>query len=260
MKLAAITLCDQGARITEALDDRLDQCDTYLHQQVATPSNAPRFASVLELTGEIFGRYDGLIYVMPTGVVVRAIAGHIVHKKSDPAIVAVDVGGRWAVSLLSGHEGGANDLAVMVSNIIGAEPVISTTTEAVKDIIVGIGCRRGAAVENIRDAIMQALSLARCQLSQVRLLASADIKADEPGLIEAAQSLSLPIRFIPAGEIRTSLLDFQHSTFVQNKVDLPAVAEPAALLAGRRTQLILPKQIINSVTVAIARENCMSLA
>ena len=260
MKLAVITLCDQGARIAEALAHRLDQCDIHLHEQAATSLNASRFTSVLELTGEIFTRYDGLIYVMPTGVVVRAVAGHIVHKKSDPAVVAVDVGGRWAVSLLSGHEGGANDLAIMVSNIIGAEPVISTTTEAVKDLIIGVGCRRNTLAEHIQDAVTQALAQAQCELSQVRLLASADIKTDEPGLIEAAQSLSLPIRFIPADEIRTSLRDFQHSTFVQNKVDIPAVAEPVSLLAGRRTRLILPKQIINSVTVAIARENCMSLA
>lgn len=260
MRLAAITLCDQGARIADALGEQLAQCDIHLHEQVAASSHSSRFSSVLELTGEIFGRYDGLIYIMPTGVVVRAIAGHIVHKKSDPAIVAIDVGGRWAVSVLSGHEGGANDLAVMVSNLIGAEPVISTTTEAVKNLIVGIGCRRNATSQHIRDAVMQALALAQCDLSGVRLLASADIKADEAGLIEASQSLAVPLRLIPSDDIRASVREFQRSSFVQDKVNLPAVAEPAALLAGRRTRLLLPKQVINSVTVAIARENCMSLA
>ncbi len=47
-------------------------------------------------------------------------------------MVVVDVGARWAISLLSGHEGGANDLAVAVGNILAAEPVISTTSEALK--------------------------------------------------------------------------------------------------------------------------------
>ena len=54
----------------------------------------------------------GLVYVVPVGVAVRAIAPLIRHKTTDPAVVAVNVGGRWAVSLLSGHEGGANQLAI----------------------------------------------------------------------------------------------------------------------------------------------------
>ena len=51
-------------------------------------------------------KYDGLVYIAPCGVVVRAIAPFLEHKTKDPAVVVVDVGGRWAVSLLSGHEGG----------------------------------------------------------------------------------------------------------------------------------------------------------
>jgi cobalt-precorrin 5A hydrolase len=173
--------------------------------------------------------------------------------------VAVDVGGRWAVSLLSGHEGGANDLALAVANILAAEPVISTTTEAVKNLIVGVGCRRGAAAGAIVAAIREALTLAGCELARVRLVATAEIKADEPGLREAARELGLPLRLVSAEEIRQTVRPFAHSDFVQEKVDLPAVAEPAALLAGRRTQLILPRQVLHSVTVAIARESCMSL-
>ena len=86
----------------------------------------------MDLTEQIFASYTGLVYIAPTGVVVRAIAPLLRHKTTDPAVVVVDVGGRWAVSLLSGHEGGANELAVTVANILGAEPVVSTTTEAVK--------------------------------------------------------------------------------------------------------------------------------
>ncbi len=169
------------------------------------------------------------------------------------------MGGRWAVSLLSGHEGGANELAMAVANILDAEPVISTTTEAVKNLIVGVGCRRGAEAGAIGAAIREALALANCDLAQVRLLASAEIKADEPGLLEAARQLGLPLRLVGAEEIRNSIRTFGHSDFVQEKVDLPAVAEPAALLAGRRTQLLLPKQRLHGVTVAIARESCPSL-
>jgi precorrin-3B methylase len=171
--------------------------------------------------------------------------------------VVVDVGGRWAISLLSGHEGGANDLALSVSNILAAEPVITTTTEAVKTIIVGVGCRRGTPAEPIIEAIRQALATANASIEQVRLLASADIKRDEAGLLEASRQLGIPLRLVSSEEIRQSPRGFERSDFVQEKVNLPAVAEPAALLAGRRTRLLLPKQIFPSVTVALAREDTL---
>ena len=175
---------------------------------------------------------------------------------------------RWAKAwhelglsgILGGHEGGANTLAFRVANLIGAEPVISTTTEAVKDLIVGVGCRRGAAAGAIVDAVRRTLRKEGLRLERVRVLASAEIKADEPGLHAAARELGLPLRFVAGDEIRSTAKAFRHSPFVIKKVNLPAVAEPSALLAGRRTQLIRPRIILNGVTVAIARENCSSLA
>ncbi len=262
MKIAIITLSDQGARLAERLAEGWSDQDTdlFVHAGVTELPCARPFERILDLTREIFARYDGLVYIAPAGLVVRAVAPCVEHKTVDPGVVVVDVGGRWAVSLLGGHEGGANALAITVANILGAEPVISTTTEAVKDLIVGVGCRRGTPAETIATAVREGLATAGADLARVRLLASADIKADEPGLIEAARQLNLPLRLIPSDEIRQCNRNFEHSQFVQDKVDLPAVAEPAALLAGRRTQLLLPRQILHSVTVAIARENCTSLA
>ena len=259
MKIAAISLSNEGSKVAAKLAASWDACDVFLHIGVTELPQARRFDRIVELSHEVFPLYPGLVYIAPIGAVVRAIAPCLRHKTVDPAVVAVDVGGRWAVSLLSGHEGGANELAMTVANILGAEPVISTTTEAVKDLIVGVGCRRGAAAGAIVTAIREALSLAGRNLVHVRLLASAEIKADEPGLWEAARELGLPLRLVAADEIRHTFRTFEHSEFVQQKVELPAVAEPAALLAGRRTQLILPKQILHGVTVAIARESCMSL-
>lgn len=259
MKTAAISLSNPGARVAAALAASLDSVELYLHDSVTEFPEATRFHRIAKLTGELFTRYHGLLYVAPIGVVVRAIAPWIRHKATDPAVVAVDVGARWAVSLLSGHEGGANDLAMRAANAIGAEPVISTTTEAIKNVIVGVGCRRGAPADAIVQAVGEAVALARCELAHVRLLASAEIKAAEPGLREAATKLGLPLRFIPADEIRYSAKAFAHFDSVREKVDLPAVAEPAALLAGRRTRLILNRHILHGVTVAVARESSISL-
>jgi cobalt-precorrin 5A hydrolase len=215
---------------------------------------AERFTKIADLTAALFPVCRELVYAAPCGVVVRAIGPLIKSKYEDPAVVVLDAGGRWAVSLLSGHEGGANDLAIRVANLTGAEPIVTTTTEALKSVIVGIGCRRGTPAERIVAAVRESLSDAGVALEEVRLLASAEIKADEEGLIAAAEALGVPIRFIAAEEIRASLRDFSHSDFVAKKVNLPAVAEPAALLAGKRTRFICRKKTYNGITISLARE------
>ena len=255
MSTAIVTFCEPGVAIAERLRAGLGETQVFVHRSVKRSGEAKSFSSIMTLAGKLFQQYRRLVFIAPCGMVVRAIAPHLRHKTTDPAVVVVDAGGRYAVSLLSGHEGGANQLALQVANLIAAEPVISTTTEAIKNLIVGVGCRRGVDSKNVVSAVRQALRSAKASVKQVRMLASASIKSDESGLLLAAKRLGLELRFIAAEEIRSTTKQFRHSRFVAKKVNLPAVAEPAALLAGRRTQLMLPKTIFNQVTVAIAREN-----
>lgn len=137
-----------------------------------------------------------------------------------------------------------------------AEPVITTTSDAARTIIVGVGCRRGCTAQAIVAAVRGTLNDNSIAVDEVRFLASADIKADEPGLIQAAAELGIPLRLIASDEIRACIREFNPTPLAQERVNMPAVAEPVALLAGRRTTLIRPKTIRNGVTVAIAREDC----
>ena len=254
MKTALITLSEEGAKLLAPLAAALPETRLFVHESVREAPEAERFAQIADLTAALFPLCRGLVYASPAGVVVRAIAPLIRNKLEDPAVVCIDAGGRWVVSLLSGHEGGANALTIRIANILGAEPVVTTTTEALKSVIVGIGCRRGTPAERIVAAVRSALADAGVTLDEVRLLASADIKADEAGLLAAAEALGVPIRFIAAAEIRACLRDFSHSDLVKEKVNLPAVAEPAALLAGRRTRYICRKRTYNGITIALSRE------
>lgn len=257
MKTAIITLSKKGLILAEKLKESMFASDVFVHCDVDTDSFVQTFDRVVALTDQIFASYQRIIYIMPTGVVVRAIAPKAQSKLTDPAVVAIDVAGRFAISLLSGHEGKANDLTLDVANILDAEPVISTTTEAEKIFIVGIGCRKNAKSSDIIRAIKQGARDASINIEEVRLLASADIKRNEAGLLEASGKLNIPIRFISSDQIRNTRRDFKCHQFVQEKVNLPAVAEPAAVLAGIRTKIILPRIVHDHVTVAIAKESCL---
>lgn len=259
MQTAIITLSARGAKIARRLAKAMPGSRIFTHHAAGGAKNAEHFRRIIELTGNIFCHFDNIIFIAPCGVAVRAIAPFIADKRTDPAVVVVDVGARYCLSLLSGHEGGANRLAFLVANILGAEPVITTTSEAGRDIIVGIGCRRGARAAAIIKAVRQALRRAGRRIGDVRCLATADIKRAEKGLREAAQQLDRPLRIIGSAEIRRCRSGFGVSKFVRRKTGLPAVAEPAALLAGRRTTLALKKQVFApGITVALARESFIS--
>ena len=85
------------------------------------------------LVATVRGRWaevDGFVLVCATGIAVRAIAPMLADKAADPAVVVVDDGGRFAIALSGGHRGGGNVLAEEVAALIGAEPVVTTATDA----------------------------------------------------------------------------------------------------------------------------------
>ncbi len=80
-------------------------------------------------TEKAFREFDALIFIMATGIAVRTIAPLIQSKLSDPAILVISQDGKFVISLLSGHIGGANRLTYEISDIINAVPVVTTATD-----------------------------------------------------------------------------------------------------------------------------------
>jgi cobalt-precorrin 5A hydrolase len=96
-----------------------------------------------------FRRYRGHVCVMAAGIVVRMLDGILVHKAEDPAVVVVDEGGSFAISLVSGHLGGANALARRVAVAVGAQPVITTATDVNGRTAVDVlAAEQGLRIEN----------------------------------------------------------------------------------------------------------------
>jgi cobalt-precorrin 5A hydrolase len=259
---ALITVSKEGFLTGQRIVEHRSTIDFYVPSKIIANTCAekhvlPYDCGIRVLTQKLFMQYRGLIYVAPTGIAVRSIAPYIKSKFTDPAVVAVDVRGRWVISLVSGHEGGANKLADDTARILNSEPIITTSTETVKTIIAGIGCRRNVSSAAIEEALSKALTSVNQTLESVRVVATVDKKKYEPGLLRFCEKYSLPLRVFSPCEIREARIRCEESEFVKKTLGIGAVAVPCAILAGKKTKLIKERLVWRQVTVAIAQEYYM---
>jgi len=138
------------------------------------------FASLSGLIAGSFSRYPRHVFVGATGIAVRAIAPHLRGKAQDPAVAVLDLAARFAVSLVSGHAGGANELARELARLTGATPVITTGTDAAglpgvdelaaaQDMVVD----NAGAVKAVSAALLEGRAV-QCHDPEGRLLAGED--------------------------------------------------------------------------------------
>lgn len=73
---------------------------------------------------------DAAVFFLASGATVRLIAPLLVDKATDPGVVCVDEGRRFAVALAGGHGGGANELAERVADVLGCTPVVTTASDS----------------------------------------------------------------------------------------------------------------------------------
>ncbi|MCD8375678.1 MAG: cobalamin biosynthesis protein [Oscillospiraceae bacterium] len=119
MTLVLLSFTDRGEALAAQLAQKLGG--------TAFRSGAP--LGLRAWTEKWFPQAEGLIYVGAVGIAVRAVAPYVRHKAADPAVVVVDELGRYAVPILSGHLGGANELARRAAKAVGAQAVITTATD-----------------------------------------------------------------------------------------------------------------------------------
>jgi cobalt-precorrin 5A hydrolase/precorrin-3B C17-methyltransferase len=256
-----------------------------------------------------FAECEQLVCFLATGAVVRLVAPLLDDKRTDPGVVCVDEGGRFAVSLVGGHGGGANELAVAVGGVLGAEPVVTTATDAVglagldtlglpvegdvagvsralldgepvalraevrwplpplpvagegaytvrltdrlvepadgeavlrpPSLVVGVGASKGAPVDEVLALVEEALRDAGLSAASVAELATVDAKAQEPGIVGAAERLGVPLVTYAAGELAGVEVP-NPSDAPLAAVGTPSVAEAAALVRGG--ELLVPKR------------------
>ncbi len=117
-------------------------------------------------------------------------------------------------------------------------------------MIIGIGTRRGITKEEVIEAVQKALEECGLSLDEVTAFASAKLKENEQGLLEAGARLGIPVEFLP-----DEMLNSYNppSSSQASRFGLKGVAEPAALALSKEKQLICRKKIYGRVTIAIAK-------
>lgn len=119
-----------GAELCRRLAPKLNSVDVFLPVRHARQDlNERSFESLHAILAENFRSYSGHVLVCAAGMAIRCFAPLMQGKDKDPAVVALDQHGKYAVSLLSGHLGGANDLASKVAQVLGGRAVITTATD-----------------------------------------------------------------------------------------------------------------------------------
>jgi cobalt-precorrin 5A hydrolase len=128
-QLAIWALTSKGARLGRKLQMHFPDSRLFVGSRSEKTESGDRFDRLGDVLPEHFRHFKGHVFIMATGIVVRNLAKLLTHKTIDPAVVVLDERGCHAISLLSGHLGGANALARQIGTAIGARPVITTATD-----------------------------------------------------------------------------------------------------------------------------------
>ena len=166
--------CELGSRLAHSLGGTL-----WTTERLSVLLGLPSCGSLQVWTGERFRDSEALIFVSATGIAVRAIAPCIKDKFSDPAVVSVDEAGRFAVPLLSGHVGGANDLARQIADLTAGQAVVSTATDVRGKFAVDVWARMQNLVITSRE-LAKAVSAALLENQIVGISSAYPIAGEIP--------------------------------------------------------------------------------
>ena len=349
-----------GCVLAQKIANELEGARAWAPCRIAEEAGLPGFDSVGAWAGEAFAQgCDGIVFVGACGIAVRTVAPYVASKMHDPAVVCVDEAGRWAISLLSGHVGGANDLACRIARIVGATPVVTTATDVrgvfaidewaarcglvianpqlikrvsatllegghvgvrvgrqvsltgelpagfvreecagdtndagdirrpcsaeaapdsadaartlhahvhigpelpcendpdtlhliTRNAVVGVGCRRGCEPAILQDSVEAALASLGLAPEAVSTLATIDLKAAEPAVVELAAKHGWRLRTFSAQALAAQGGDFASSEFVRTHVGVDNVCERALACCG--AVRVLNKQAHQGTTVAM---------
>ncbi len=361
-KTAIVAVSRPGATLARRLASNLPDAELHLERRLAEDADSDICLYDLPLRPvlqNLFVNRDALVVFLPVGAAVRLLAPVFAGKKRDPAVVCVDDAGRYAISVLSGHAGGADELSRRVADALGGQPIITSASDALNvtaidlvgrqsgwrieaspgdltraaaavvnagpvalwldpatgtgwpddsplsegivivdslddatvggyaailavsdrlvlrdsdhpkviyrppTLVAGVGCRRGVDAAHLQDLLANTLQEHGLAGQSIAKIATADLKADEPGIIALADSLGVQLEIYAAAELNAAAsrepadpasgLSRPTASAAQDLLGVFGVAEPAAMLAAGTSGVIVPRTKSDRATIAVAR-------
>ena len=147
-KTAIFALTQKGAELAARISARIPGSACLCNYRYALPGMT-LFGHISEVFPSAWRECDSIICIMGCGIAVRMVSPLLEGKTVDPAVVVLDQDGRFAVSLVSGHIGGANELAREVASITGGQAVITTASDLQDKPAVDLAAKSaGLRIEN----------------------------------------------------------------------------------------------------------------
>lgn len=335
MHIYIFSFTKQGAKTSTLLYNHFSSlqiaCIAFTPEKYCSQIHTPLFLPLKEQVKQCFHSDNVLIFVSACGIAVRSIAPFVKDKTTDPCVLVTDELGQYVISLLSGHIGGGNEMAVEVSNVLHATPVISTATDlhgtfavdlfakknqlALSDMslakkvsasllhgipvgicgdvpdaplpagitkeicdleicispfyhtsrcpetlyliprqmVLGIGCKRGTAFENLCSFVDRQLKELSIFPEAVAAVTSIDLKKEEPALLQLARHYHVPFVTYSADTLRKVPCSQASSDFVKSVTGVDNVCERSTLAYTHASSLILPKTVESGMTLAISQ-------
>lgn len=205
---------------------------------------------------QVWSQYQQIVCIMATGIVVRTIAPMLKDKYRDPALVVCDELGRFAISLLSGHLGGANSLARRVAEATGGQAVLTTASDVLGYTALDLWCRdlhvipaQTATLTRAMARLVDNGSLALWSRYPVPLLPP-DIRA-----VEDRQAADLIIDARTTAPSRAALLHPKALVFgIGCNRGTPVAAITAAVAATCRAHHLAPQAIARLASIDLKKD------
>lgn len=126
MKNAIILTSESSLQIARTIQNELDKTVIFTKAYI---EGTIQISYISGCISDVFDKVESILFIGAMGICVRSIAPYIKDKHTDPAIVNIDSTGKYVISVLSGHVGGANELTKRVAHILGAEAIITTQSD-----------------------------------------------------------------------------------------------------------------------------------
>ena len=162
-KIAILSITNNGRELALRIKESMKSVDVFFIKKDTDYKNDEVIVvnkGLKEFIPQIFDKYEYLVFIMATGIVVRTIAPLVMSKFSDPAILVMDEKGNNIISLLSGHMGGANEMTLYMSDLLNSHPVITTATDVNKKSSLDMIAKKlNGHIDDFRDNVLKINSM-----------------------------------------------------------------------------------------------------